>query len=1839
MVAPGSYVSLHNHTEHSTLDGLSRLNELCEAAAADGSPAVGITDHGTMSGTFKFAAAARKAGIKPLMGFEAYLAIGSRHDQNSIEVPRDDAESDADDDGTGKGSTKVKRYEHLTLLASDTDGWANLCKLTSYSHDSFWYKPRIDFELMAEHNRGIIALTGCLGGPVAGRLLRGDTDGAYQAAADLVEMYGRTNVFAEVMDHGIAVERVLMPQLVELAKHFGIRTVATNDTHFVSEGDAHAHDAWLCVAQNKKVADGERWRFNGAGYHMRTAAEMRALFDDQNGTSEAVDSTLLIAERCADNILPESRLRLPKYTSPEMGDRDSDKYLYDLVVEGARARFGTLTDKIKARLRFEFDMISSKGLSDYFLIQWDIICEARRRGIRVGPGRGSAAGCLISYCLTIVNVDPLENDLLFERFLNPDRVSMPDIDTDYDSAGRDEMIRYTAERFGLDFVARIGTFGQALSRRSIRDAARVLDLAPIGDELARLVPIGANGKPASIESMIAATQGTAVVAAADGDDAWGETSAGSNSGSTRDGSVNAAARDFMAAAQASELHRQVFELAAAFENRINQEGIHACGVVVADEPLYGMVPLRTDHKKGPNQGQLVTQWDGKDIDTFGLLKMDFLALLNLDIITACEKFIRARSGEEVDGDNPPIFPAGTGATALTRRGERFTALEQERVERTWALIRSGRTSGVFQLESRGMTELCTKVEASSLAELSAIIALFRPGPLAANMHVHYADRKHGVEEIDYGIFTKGSPNEAAEQAAIATVLGDSLGVCLTGDTRVYSLSRGHLIDLDDVRVGETVQGVNDDLLPAPGRVAKVVNQGARPVREVEFISGASLRATDEHPFLTPRGWVPASDLRPGDVVAAPKSYLPPRQPVTGPTTVEAKVLGYLLGDGSLSAAHNVAFVNSDTALLDAYRTAVDSVFGPQHYTPTPRARGVTTLNTSSGSGGGSTPGPVLTWLRSLGLKAPATRWRDGGPTSAEKFVPERFLSANEDVVAALLAALWDCDGSVSRPGTSLSFSYKTISRQLAEDVQFLLLRLGIRSQLCASPYVTDAGGQEVAFQITTGDSVGFRQIAMLMSSAHKRDRALNGRGRRYSSHSAIPSDIVVRAIEAAGCRVRPFCESVGISRSSIRRSGARNVGSSVVAKVAEHTGDAGLVRLLNTNWERVTSNTVTGRSEVVYDIEVDGIHNFVANGVVVHNCIFQESMMRLGSVVAGFGPSERNRLQKAVSKKIKEEVDAVGEMFFAGGVSDAAMDGTPKLAFAETTVSRVWDAIKGAAAYAFNASHSYAYAWLAYCTAYLKANWTAEYGAALLSVTEKAERRQMVLAALRKDGVTVLGPSVNESRFTTSVDESGAVRIGLSEIKDVGSDIVHLIDERDANGPFTSLSDVAVRVKWTPDGETKPKSIPSDKLVALIEAGAFDDFGPRLGQAMIAKAVSKAPSIAVIDAEWPQLERAARERDRLKVLLSPHPLATMHDLRSWRSRAGERPCSVANIPTNDGDRCLVLGMIASWEERAYSGGRMARFTLEGSTGSLEGVVWAGTVRKLAELGTTPKPGVIAAVQGRVAIRELRTHDDGGAESDTGQAAEETIELLGNDVFLVNVDDPMRLDLEPGPVLDLSVDVFDLQLVTAPSAPGTPEPCRALSDPVGETSASAEPEPEVAGPQAGVAAPPEPPIERPMSAPRARPVDPALAERTAMAPAPSQVTNDVPDTPTAVSTVPVSLPGVVTELERGLSTLSPVHGALIGGHLYLAVTKGAGVITPRSVRILLDTHFPGLWGLIAERLRDSPPRRGTMVALPTRPTWTTPVWAIQACDRPVVELVQEMTDAGAHTDALSELHSH
>ena len=284
---------------------------------------------------------------------------------------------------------------------------------------------------------------------------------------------------------------------------------------------------------------------------------------------------------------------------------------------------------------------------------------------------------------------------------------------------------------------------------------------------------------------------------------------------------------------------------------------------------------------------------------------------------------------------------------------------------------------------------------------------------------------------------------------------------------------------------------------------------------------------------------------------------------------------------------------------------------------------------------------------------------------------------------------------------------------------------------------------------------------------------------------------------------------------------------------------------------------------------------------------------------------------------------------------------------------RVWDAIKGAAAYAFNASHSYAYAWLAYCTAYLKANWTAEYGAALLSVTEKAERRQMVLAALRKDGVTVLGPSVNESRFTTSVDESGAVRIGLSEIKDVGSDIVHLIDERDANGPFASLSDVAVRVRWTPDGETKPKSIPSDKLVALIEAGAFDDFGPRLGQAMIAKAVSKAPSIAPVAAEWPQLERAARERDRLKVLLSPHPLATMDDLRSWRSRAGERPCSVANIPTNDGDRCLVLGMIASWEERAYSGGRMARFTLEGSAGSLEGVVWAGTVRKLAELGTTP----------------------------------------------------------------------------------------------------------------------------------------------------------------------------------------------------------------------------------------------------------------------------------------------
>ncbi|HJL77207.1 MAG TPA: DNA polymerase III subunit alpha, partial [Acidimicrobiales bacterium] len=458
-----SFAHLHVHTEYSLLDGAARIGDIVAAAVADGQPAIGITDHGNMYGVVDFYRACREQGIKPVLGTEAYMAHESRSERPTRRGRLDDS------GGETEGGRKL--YYHLTLLAENATGYRNLIQVASRAFlEGYYYKPRVDWEVLADHNEGLIATTGCLGGQVLQALLRDDYEGARERAGRLQDIFGRDNLFVELQDHGIPEQQRTNPQLIRLAEELGAPLLATNDSHYTCEDDAVSHDALLCVQTGSLVSDEQRFRFHGTQHYVKSAGEMRGLFRD---VPSACDNTLWIAERC-DVEIEFGKPQLPDFPLPD-GFKDDDAYLEHLAFEGARKRWGdTLPDSVVERLAYELKIIGDMGFSAYFLITWDLIRYARERSIRVGPGRGSAAGCAVAYALEITDLDPIRYDLLFERFLNPSRSNMPDIDMDFDSRHRDELIRYAAERYGRDHVAQIITFSQIKARAAVRDAARVL---------------------------------------------------------------------------------------------------------------------------------------------------------------------------------------------------------------------------------------------------------------------------------------------------------------------------------------------------------------------------------------------------------------------------------------------------------------------------------------------------------------------------------------------------------------------------------------------------------------------------------------------------------------------------------------------------------------------------------------------------------------------------------------------------------------------------------------------------------------------------------------------------------------------------------------------------------------------------------------------------------------------------------------------------------------------------------------------------------------------------------------------------------------------------------------------------------------------------------------------------------------------------------------------------------------------------------------------------------------------------------------------------------------------
>ncbi len=669
-----SFVHLHTHSEYSLLDGASRVEELCAKAAEFGMPAVALTDHGAMFGTLDFYEAARRHGIKPIIGVEAYVAPGKRFDRTPGE--------------------SEEKYRHLTLLARSEEGYRNLLRLVTDAHlEGFWHRPRIDKELLAERSKGLIGLSGCLASETARLLLAGQELKARDVVATYRDILGPEGFYLEVQDHGLPEQARVNPMLVDLSKATGIPLAATNDIHYTEREHARPHDVLLCIQQQKVLTDTNRLKFDTDEFFLKPSAQMRKVFA---ALPEACDATLGIAEACELD-LRFGELHLPRFDPP--AGKTLDGYLRELVEEGARKRYGTITEEVRQRFDSELLVIEKMGFSGYFLIVWDLIRFARDHGIRVGPGRGSAAGSVVSYCLQITDLDPLRYGLIFERFLNPERKQMPDIDMDFDERRRDEVIRYVAEKYGGHaseqivgnaHVAQIITFQTIKGKQGIRDAARVLGFPPMfGDRLCKMYPPALLGRDYSIDKALELSS------------------------------------ELGEAYQKEPEAKEVIDAARALEGLRREDSVHAAGVVIGDAPLVNYLPLKLGKDSSDYARRIVTQFDMHGVEKLGLLKMDFLGLRNLSVIEDTVALLRDK-GIHLDIDHVPLDD-----------------------QASYAMLQRGDTNGVFQLESPGMRQLIQVLVPDRFEDLMALVALYRPGLLSMGQHIEYAERKHGRKPLVY----------------------------------------------------------------------------------------------------------------------------------------------------------------------------------------------------------------------------------------------------------------------------------------------------------------------------------------------------------------------------------------------------------------------------------------------------------------------------------------------------------------------------------------------------------------------------------------------------------------------------------------------------------------------------------------------------------------------------------------------------------------------------------------------------------------------------------------------------------------------------------------------------------------------------------------------------------------------------------------------------------------------------------------------------------------------------------------------------------------------------------
>jgi len=1491
-----NFVHLHVHTEYSLLDGLSRIDKLVDRAKELNMPSLAITDHGTMFGVMEFYRTAKAAGVKPIIGVESYLARRSRQDRD----PKLD-----------------KRPYHMLLLAKNQTGYKNLLKLASEAQlTGYYYRPRIDRDLLAAHSEGVIATSGCLAAQIPTAIMEGRDDEARELIGWYQDVFGKENFYLELQQHDIPELKTLNSWLLEYGKsnHTNVPLVATNDVHYVLDTDYDPHDTLLCIQTSALKTDTDRLRMSDASYHLTSQQEMYGFFGD--AAPEALSNTLQVAEMCEVN-LDDKEYHLPVFPVPE--GYDSTTYLRYLCEKGMRWRFGERANDadMKARLDRELGIIGDMGFNTYFLIVWDLTQFARHADIWWNV-RGSGAGSLAAYTLGITNIDPMQNNLLFERFLNPGRVSMPDIDMDFPDDRREEMIYYTARKYGEDKVAAIITFGTLGAKAAVRDVGRALNVPlEVVNQAARLIPT--EPKPKPIMTYVEENP------------------------------------------ELHQMYKNSGEIKRIVDTAVHLQGVnrhastHAAGVIVADKPLVEYLPLHRPTKVEKEDGEgnsenplkAVTQFPMETCESIGLLKIDFLGLSTLTIMRKACDLIERYHGIKFTMDNIPYRP--TGDPTVDRM-----------LKESFELMGRGETVGIFQVEGTGMQQMLRDMRPTKFEHIIAAVSLYRPGPM--EFIPTYNKRLRGEEEIQY------------RHPSLESILQETMGICITGDSFVFDAETGQRFRVDELqeKAGQiNVQGVDGNYSSTVGRVTHWYDNGLKEVYQLRLANGAQIKATTNHRFLTEQGWKELGELSVGDYVATPPRLFEPNDPLTVDRR-KLRVLAYLIADGSLSSGTSVDFVNKEQALLDEYVRCLDG-FGDVETTSLTQIHDVTRIMTRKRNGKGTTS--LLTWMRELGLKYPPQRenLNLGGCRSQEKLIPDFVFQLDNDDLAFFMASLWDCDGYV---GKKLCH-YKTISEQLAHDVQTLLLRFGVSSVIHTSTYLS-VRGKRTAYQVTIYSTQQLLDILRPYMLTQKRDVECLAIAQLTIDRQAFLSELKM----VTNLSNRALMAEYGIDRQHLNWIGRQRprISTHVVKPMVEVLSMANTQRLTNVIWEPIVSIEPVG-VERVYDLTVEGIHNFVANNIIVHNCVYQEQIMQIAGQVFGYELGEADLMRRAVSKKKEKDLKKHREIFLERG---------KERDLAEDTINLIFDDIEFFANYGFNKSHAADYAVITCQTSYLKTHYAAEYMTALLSVhRDDITKITTFLSECRRLGIPVLPPDVNYSAIDFDIQKqpSGVrgVRFGLVAIKNAGENaLMPIIKAREEGGVFKGLEDFCRRVDL--------RQVQKRTLESLIKVGALDAFGERsqlaaapsiermvnfsgdhhrakeIGQmSMFGESMGMADTLILPPTEKiPDRELLNWEKELLGLYVSGRPVDKVRDLLARANNTADVALIKQPESNMHGKGVAIAGEIVSVRKLVTKNGdMMAVFNIEDWHTSAESIDVVLFPRSWQKFGTLIEEGSVIMVGGEL----------------------------------------------------------------------------------------------------------------------------------------------------------------------------------------------------------------------------------------------------------------------------------